>query len=65
MGLLGLSGLIVAHGLGVFAAAPIVEGTEVWRFTPHLDLDLDPALLERQSQCLREYLRSYYRILET
>jgi SET domain-containing protein len=31
----------------------------VWRFTPELDLDLDPALLERQPQHLREYLRTY------
>jgi SET domain-containing protein len=43
----------------VFAAAPIVEGAEVWRFTPELDLDLDPALLEPQPQQLREYLRTY------
>jgi hypothetical protein len=43
----------------VFAAAPIAEGAEVWRFAPELDLDLDPALLERQPQHLREYLRTY------
>jgi uncharacterized protein len=47
------------HGLGVFAAAPIAEGAEVWRFAPELDLDLDPASLERQPQHLREYLRTY------
>lgn len=47
------------HGLGVFAAEPIARHREVWRFTPGLDLDLDPALLERQPQRLREYLRTY------
>jgi hypothetical protein len=47
------------HGLGMFAAAPIVEGAEVWRFTPGLDLDLDPVLLEPQPQHLRECLRTY------
>jgi hypothetical protein len=34
------------HGLGLFAAGYIAHGTEVWRFTPEFDLDLDPALLE-------------------
>jgi SET domain-containing protein len=47
------------HGLGVFAAEPIARDTDVWRFTPGFDLDLDPALLERQPEHLRERLLHY------
>lgn len=34
------------HGIGVFAAERIRAGVEVWRFSPGLDLDLDPAIVE-------------------
>ena len=34
------------HGIGVFAVDPIPSGTEVWRFTP--GLDLDPGVLDAQ-----------------
>jgi len=44
------------HGLGVFAAEPIGQGTVVWRFTPSLDLDLDPAIVHAQPPSLRERL---------
>jgi hypothetical protein len=47
------------HGLGVFAVEPIARGTEVWRFTPGLDLDLDPALVETQPEAVRERLLHY------
>jgi len=47
------------HGLGVFAVAPISPGTEVWRFTPGFDLELDPALVERQPEHVREWLLVY------
>ena len=36
-------------GLGAFAVEPIASGTVVWRFTPGLDLECDPALLEAQN----------------
>jgi hypothetical protein len=48
-----------ALGLGLFAVAPISEGTEVWRFTPGFDLDLDPKLLENQPASFRERLVHY------
>jgi len=47
------------HGLGVFAAEPIARGTEVWRFTPGFDLDLDPKALETLSAHVREWLLVY------
>lgn len=47
------------HGLGVFTLERIPEGTEVWRFTPGFDLDLDPALLETQAEHVREWLFRY------
>lgn len=47
------------HGLGLFAAEHIPRGTEVWRFTPEFDLDLDPRLLDRLASPLRERLLHY------
>jgi uncharacterized protein len=47
------------HGLGVFAREAIAAGTVVWRFTPGLDLDLDPMLLDEQPPLLREVLAHY------
>jgi SET domain-containing protein len=47
------------HGLGVVAAEPIPAGTVVWRFTPGLDLELDPDVLENQEPLLRETLLHY------
>src|SRR5262249_51218083 len=35
------------------------RGTEVWRFTPGFDLDLDPSSLDLQPQHFRERLMSY------
>ncbi len=47
------------HGIGVFAVDPIPCGTEVWRFTPGLDLDLDPSVLDAQPPLARESLLHY------
>jgi uncharacterized protein len=47
------------HGIGVFAVDPIPSGTEVWRFTPGLDLDLDPSVLDAQPALARECLLHY------
>jgi SET domain-containing protein len=33
------------HGLGVFAVAPIVSGTPVWRFVKGLDMEFEPAII--------------------
>ncbi len=48
-----------AHGLGLFAVAPIAKGTEVWQFTPGFDLDLDPKSLENQPASFRAGLLHY------
>lgn len=47
------------HGIGVFAVGAIAAGTEVWRFTPGFDLDVDPAIVESQPPHLRERLLHY------
>jgi hypothetical protein len=47
------------HGLGVFAAEPIPKGTVVWRFTPGLDLDLDPDAVAAQPELFRAWLRHH------
>ena len=47
------------HGFGSFAVIPIPEGSEVWRFTPGFDLDLDPRCLESQPPLFRERLLHY------
>ena len=47
------------HGLGVFTLEPIAKDTPVWRFTPGFDLDVDPELVQRQPEPLRERLLHY------
>lgn len=47
------------HGIGVFSAAPIPKGAEVWRFTKGLDLDLPTEILEEQPPVLNKKLRHY------
>ena len=47
------------HGLGVFAAEAIARGTEVWRFTPGFDLDVEPRALDALPAHAREWLLVY------
>lgn len=47
------------HGLGAFAVHPIAKGTEVWRFTPGFDLDLEPAALDDLPELFRDTLLHY------
>jgi SET domain-containing protein len=47
------------HGLGLYAVEPIRRGTEVWRFTPGFDLDLDLACLDELPRDQQEWLRHY------
>lgn len=47
------------HGLGVFAVEPIARDTEVWRFTPGFDLDLEPKALDALPAQVREWLLVY------
>jgi len=47
------------HGIGVFAVAPIAAGTPVWRFTPGLDQEFDPAAIDRLAPHMREFFGHY------
>lgn len=47
------------HGLGVFADEAIAKGQAVWRFTPGLDLAIEPALLDGLAGPQREALLHY------
>lgn len=47
------------HGLGVFAARPIGQGTVVSRFMPPFDVHFPPALLSALSPAERTFLETY------
>ncbi|MGH7563981.1 MAG: SET domain-containing protein [Gemmatimonadota bacterium] len=47
------------HGIGVFAAERIPKGTEVWRFSPGFDLDLDPSMVEGFPKHTREWFAHF------
>ena len=47
------------HGIGVFAAEPIPAGTEVWRFSPGLDLDLDSSVVEDLPRHLQDWFAHF------
>lgn len=47
------------HGLGVFATERIPAGSEVWRFTPGFDLDVDPERVQRLPENRRDWLLHY------
>jgi uncharacterized damage-inducible protein DinB len=42
------------HGLGIFAVEFIAQGTDVWRFTPGFDLDINTAVLDSLAPFTRE-----------
>jgi SET domain-containing protein len=47
------------HRLGLFAVDHIPRGTEIWRFTPGFDLDLDPGVVHAQPPHVRQALLHY------
>ncbi len=50
------------HGMGLFAAEFIVEGTIIWRFDPAIDFRLTRAQIERLAiACLEQIERYTYR----
>jgi len=54
------------HGLGLFAAHPIREGTPTWRFHPGIDVRLsDEALAALPAPVRRQFMRYTYRCPET
>lgn len=52
-------GQSLIHGIGVFAAERIPKGTEVWRFSPGFDLDLDPAVVEAFPRHTRDWFAHF------
>lgn len=42
------------HGLGIYAVELIRKGTDVWRFTPGFDLDINTAVLDSLASFTRE-----------
>ena len=47
------------HGLGVFAAAPIAQGTPVWRFSKGLDMEFSPDIVPTLPSHVREFFAHY------
>jgi SET domain-containing protein len=47
------------HGLGLFADEDISKGTRVWRFSPGLDVEFDPAHFEKLSQREKDFILFY------
>jgi uncharacterized protein len=47
------------HGLGVFAAAPIAEGTRVWQFDPGVDQRHPVDWLQRQPAHVRRFVATH------
>ena len=47
------------HGIGLFAAQRIPEGTVIWRLEPSLDLELTEAQIEALAPPAREQIEKY------
>jgi SET domain-containing protein len=47
------------HGLGVFAVAPIRQGTAVWRFAAGLDMEFPPDIMPTLLPHVREFFAHY------
>ncbi len=47
------------HGIGLFAAEPIPEGTVVWRLDPAIDLQLEPEVIDRLAPPARDQIEKY------
>lgn len=47
------------HGIGLFADAAIPKGTAIWRFSPGLDLEIEPAAFEAMDQRERDTILFY------
>jgi len=47
------------HGFGVFAAAPIAQGTPVWRFAKGLDMEFSPDIVDGLPAHVREFFAHY------
>ena len=47
------------HGLGLFASEFISKGTEIWRLSPRLDLDVSFQIVESYPASVKEFLQHY------
>ena len=47
------------HGIGVFAVAPIVKGTAVWRFEKDLDMEFAPDFAAHFPEHVRAFFAQY------
>lgn len=47
------------HGMGLFAAEPIPQGSVIWRFTEGLDVDICQCRFDSLPQTLQEFLSIY------
>jgi SET domain-containing protein len=47
------------HGLGLFADQDISKGTVIWKFSPKLDLEINPADFDRLDQREKNYINFY------
>ena len=47
------------HGLGVFAVAPIAQGTAVWRFARGLDMEFSPDIVPTLPAHVQQFFSHY------
>ena len=47
------------HGIGVFALAPIAQGTPVWRFERGLDMEFSPDIVDGLPEHVRAFFSRY------
>src|SRR5436305_1912497 len=47
------------HGFGVFAAAPIAQGTPVWRFAKGLDMEFAPDIVPTLPAHVQQFFSRY------
>jgi len=47
------------HGIGLFAEEDIAKGTQIWKFSPGLDLEVDPVDFETLSQYEKDFINFY------
>jgi uncharacterized protein len=47
------------HGIGLFADQDIPKGTQIWKFSPALDLEISLSDFEKLSQYEKDYINFY------
>ena len=49
----------MVHGLGLFADQDITKGTQIWKFSPGLDLEITSTDFEKLSQYEKNFINFY------